>query len=629
MERILKFKSTSSPDPKNQLGFSKGAQTNDHILTLSTIVSKYKKLKTPVYAVFVDFKKAFDSVCREALFLKLAKLGITGKIFKTLQHMYQNSTGQIKISGHLSNKFDIRKGTEQGHPLSPDLFKIYIKDLSSELDHEDCPKLLDQIISHLLWADDLILLATSPSTLQKQLDSLQNYCTDWGVEINIDKTKLMTFNSQFSPSRSHSFHIGTQVIKKVDTYCYLGIDIHESGLFSNARCSLKKKAMRALYGLKSTINKSKISFRSLTTLFDSLIKPIVLYGAPILTPSMPIIKHLTKIINTPAKPPILSNSKLLNKFSLLNSEKVHLHFLKWALGVNRKATNAGVWGESGRYPLVFESINLTLKYINRIKNLKDTNSLLALAFKEQRELKLDWYKSIEPILKLDACFSADHVTAHNIMKHSQTNSRDPDLFLIHKGVRKLVPPQKKKPQQCNIFKPHIIMKNLKLKFRDLWKLNIGSSSKLEYYRKYKNAFEKEPYLDMVENFSDRNNLTRLRISAHHLEIERGRYNNITRCDRICKWCNIALGSNIVENENHFVNECDLYATKRRQLKTKISNIFIDSCHTTVQIHDIIDLTHDKNTNYSKLVPEEQKQLVRIVARFIKNSFKHRDLFLKC
>ena len=120
--------------------------------------------------------------------------------------------------------------------------------------------------------------------------------------------------------------------------------------------------MRALYGLKSTINKSQISFRSLTTLFDSLIKPIVLYVTPILKPSMAIIKHLNKIINTPAKPPILSDSKLLNKFSLLNSENVHLHFLKWVLGVNRKASNAGVWGESGRYPLVFENINLTLKY---------------------------------------------------------------------------------------------------------------------------------------------------------------------------------------------------------------------------------------------------------------------------
>ena len=88
LNRIIEFKQSNEPDPINQLGFSKGAQTYDHIITLNTITSKYKKSKKPVYAVFVDFRKAFDSVCREALFLKLAKLGITGKVFDVLKHMY-------------------------------------------------------------------------------------------------------------------------------------------------------------------------------------------------------------------------------------------------------------------------------------------------------------------------------------------------------------------------------------------------------------------------------------------------------------------------------------------------------------------------------------------------------------
>ena len=75
------------------------------------ITSKYKNLKVPVYSVFVDFHKAFDSVCREALFLKFAKLGITGKTFNVLKHMYENSTGQIKLSGFVSDKLDVKKGT--------------------------------------------------------------------------------------------------------------------------------------------------------------------------------------------------------------------------------------------------------------------------------------------------------------------------------------------------------------------------------------------------------------------------------------------------------------------------------------------------------------------------------------
>ena len=61
LERLLEFRSNFCPDPPNQLGFTKKAQTYDHILTMKTIASKYKKLKRPVFAIFVDLKKAFDS----------------------------------------------------------------------------------------------------------------------------------------------------------------------------------------------------------------------------------------------------------------------------------------------------------------------------------------------------------------------------------------------------------------------------------------------------------------------------------------------------------------------------------------------------------------------------------------
>ena len=82
LERLIHFRSENCPDPPNQLGFTKKAQTYDHILTMKTIASKYKLLGKPVYAVFVDFKKAFDSVCRQALFL--AKNGITGNFYNVL-----------------------------------------------------------------------------------------------------------------------------------------------------------------------------------------------------------------------------------------------------------------------------------------------------------------------------------------------------------------------------------------------------------------------------------------------------------------------------------------------------------------------------------------------------------------
>ena len=65
----------------------------------------------------------------------------------------------------------------------------------------------------------------------------------------------------------------------------------------------------------------------------------------------------------------------------------------------RKASNIGVWGESGMYPLIYECINQTTKYFQRVKNLND-GLLVYLAFREQEKMELDWYRKFKPVLEL-------------------------------------------------------------------------------------------------------------------------------------------------------------------------------------------------------------------------------------
>ena len=281
-----------------------------------------------------------------------------------------------------------------------------------------------------------------------------------------------------------------------------------------------------------------------------------------------------------------SHVNFLSKISLLNSEKMHLHFLKWALGVNRKASNAGVWGDSGRYPLLYESINLTIKYAHRLKNLKN-DSLVSLAFQEQENMKLDWYRGLEPILALDPCFSADHVAAfrkrstNNPKTNSDNHSHVPkEDFLIHNGFKKRIPAQKTRPLGSKTFTPHIITKTLKANFRESWGATINSSRKLKFYINLKSDFGKEQYLDQIIKYSDRVNITRLRISAHRLQIELGRYKQIPREDRLCSWCKLVLGVETIEDEEHFLQYCDLNATPRRNIHHKIRSLTTKTPHTT-------------------------------------------------
>ena len=67
----------------NQVGFRKGFRTSDHVFTLKTLIDNTLNNKKKLYTCFVDFKKAYDSVWRDGLFLKLLQAGI-GKGFVEL-----------------------------------------------------------------------------------------------------------------------------------------------------------------------------------------------------------------------------------------------------------------------------------------------------------------------------------------------------------------------------------------------------------------------------------------------------------------------------------------------------------------------------------------------------------------
>ena len=176
LKRLLDFREVMCPDYPNQLGFRSGAQCNDHILTLNTVIEKYvRHERRRLFTCFVDYRKAFDTVCRDALLFKLQQIGIKGNFFKCISYMYNHSSTRIKLIKKLSAAIDVTVGTEQGHPMSPELFKLFIHDLSARLDAIDelnLPVLNGFKVSHLLWADDLVLLALDEISLQKLLDCL-------------------------------------------------------------------------------------------------------------------------------------------------------------------------------------------------------------------------------------------------------------------------------------------------------------------------------------------------------------------------------------------------------------------------------------------------------------------------
>jgi hypothetical protein len=113
-------------------------------------------------------------------------------------------------------------GVKQGCPLLPTLFGIYIDELESFL-HEHIQQgdgcLLHQVlISLLLFTDDLVLLASNPEGLQRQIDTLASFCDLRQLTVNLGKTKVLIFNALKSSLIDLHFYCQGVEIEITTTY---------------------------------------------------------------------------------------------------------------------------------------------------------------------------------------------------------------------------------------------------------------------------------------------------------------------------------------------------------------------------------------------------------------------------
>ena len=123
-----------------------------------------------MFTCFLDASKAFDRVNHCILFTKLGNRGTPQYIIRILSFWYANQQMCIRWGGTYSTFFNVSNGVRQGSILSPYLFNIYIDDLSVNLNacRVGCCVGIE-IINHLMYADDLVVMAPSVAGLSKLL----------------------------------------------------------------------------------------------------------------------------------------------------------------------------------------------------------------------------------------------------------------------------------------------------------------------------------------------------------------------------------------------------------------------------------------------------------------------------
>ena len=110
----------------NQNGFRQGRSTTSHILALRRIIEGAKAKNLKATMVFIDFKKAFDSVHRGLLMKILRAYGIPDVIVRLIENVYTGTLAKVLTADGCTEVFDILAGVLQGDTLAPYLFIIVV-----------------------------------------------------------------------------------------------------------------------------------------------------------------------------------------------------------------------------------------------------------------------------------------------------------------------------------------------------------------------------------------------------------------------------------------------------------------------------------------------------------------------
>jgi len=217
-----------------------------------------RKRKKSFVALLIS-KKSFDSVHRVKLWQRMEALGVPKHLRAIVHMLYEEVKVKIRTSTGIFESFRSDIGVKQGCPLSPTLFGLYIDKLEEWLNSQggDGIYLYKFVIRLLLYADDLILIAKSALGLQEHLLSLEYFCRSVGMQVNINKTKVVVFSKKIKHNQ-HKFYFEGNILEQVVDYKYLEIDFNKNLSWNGCRKKRTLGDWKAFYVFQNRCREAEL-----------------------------------------------------------------------------------------------------------------------------------------------------------------------------------------------------------------------------------------------------------------------------------------------------------------------------------------------------------------------------------
>ncbi|KAJ0183213.1 hypothetical protein K1T71_001189 [Dendrolimus kikuchii] len=188
----------------------------------SKIIQKTEEYNQPLCMAFVDYEKAFDSIETWAVLESLQRCRVDWRYIEVLRCLYDAATMTVQIQDRRAKPIPLHRGVRQGDVISPKLFTNAMEDVFKTLDWAGRGiNINGERISHLRFADDIVVFAETLEELAEMLGSLNESSRRVGLGMNLDKTKVM-FNEHVMP---RPVNVDGVPLEAVQEYVYLGQNI--------------------------------------------------------------------------------------------------------------------------------------------------------------------------------------------------------------------------------------------------------------------------------------------------------------------------------------------------------------------------------------------------------------------
>ncbi|KAK3545578.1 hypothetical protein QTP70_008127 [Hemibagrus guttatus] len=220
---------------------------------------------------FVDLEKAFNRVPRGILWEVLWEYRVRGPLLRAVRSLYNWSRSLVHIASCKSDLFPVHVGLQQGCPLSPVLFIVFMDRISRRSQGLEGVWFGDHRISSLIFADDVVLLAPSSLDLQHALGRFAAECEAAGMRVSTSKSEAMVLDRKKVAC--------TLQVGGVEEFKYLGILFMSEGRMDHEivrQIGAAAAVMRSMY--RSVVVKKELSRKAKLSIYQSIYVPTLTYG---------------------------------------------------------------------------------------------------------------------------------------------------------------------------------------------------------------------------------------------------------------------------------------------------------------------------------------------------------------